>query len=125
MTNRETQRMAEQRAALIMEQVAGAPTPVAMVPLSDYPTPEDFHTILGRDPGWTWQEFRQVNRAVQRILKRAGLNVSFVPLVAGDYFPWLLRHALNNTPTARAQYVASYSGPWPEPTPIPDPLDQN
>jgi hypothetical protein len=61
---------------------------------------------------------------VVRLLKRRGIRVRLVPLSAGEYFLWLLRHNLTNTPANRARFVGARAFPI-APEPLPDTLEDN
>lgn len=97
---------ARERAAAIIARLGPDPRG-AVVPLSEYPTAEDFAAILGgeEEAGWPHTYHAMVNRAVVRELKRAGVEVLPVPMRAAEYLPWLHRYGVPNCPELRAQYV--------------------
>ena len=101
------QREAESRVAALLESISAAGGCVAEIPLTNYPTPEDYDKILGVNAGWSWSDWLKVNRATVRLLRRAGYHVRLVPVTAAELFGWLVVNGLANTPANRAQFAAA------------------
>lgn len=99
-------RHAEERAGFILNMIDQAPERPGSIPLTEYPTLEDYQRILGDNPGYNWEEHRMVNKAVQRILKRHKLKAVFKPIHADDYLGWCTLQGRKNTSADRAEYIA-------------------
>lgn len=110
------------RVAMMLERMKATPNVSKTIPLSDYPTVEDFNAILGGESvaGWTHAFHTAVNREVAKELKLHGFDALFVPVRSAELFPWLLKHGLPNTPANRAQFVSCKAIPG---RPKPDPRD--
>lgn len=104
------QMTAERNAAAILEQIAQATQQHGqapkLVPLSNYPTAEDFIQIQGEATGWTWKQWKMVNQATSRILRRHKLKTRLIDLTASEYFAWLEATGQKNTPASRASYIS-------------------
>jgi hypothetical protein len=110
MTNQQSQRHAEIQAALILNHInqrtqAGETRP-ACVNIPHFADPEDFSDIIGENPGFTFHDWQQIERNVQRILKRHKLKTNFVPMYSHLYFIWLQENGKDNTSATRAEYAA-------------------
>jgi hypothetical protein len=76
-----------------------------VIPLSDYADENTFNFLLPKS-GWSFAEWRAVNQEVARQLRERGFNVLLVRLDLNEFFDFLTRYGLNNTPENRAQFVA-------------------
>jgi hypothetical protein len=104
MTWQEAKHEAAIRARAI-EAVARAQQPLPdFIPLSDYPDETTFNFLVP-NAGWQFPEYRVVNNAVARLLRKRGWNVILVPIRLQEYFDWLAEFKRENTPNARAQFV--------------------
>jgi hypothetical protein len=107
MTPREIAKAARQRAELILSRLP--PDAVATIPLSNYPSADDYTALCGTPEiaGWTFEQWQAVNLAVVERLREAGIVVVLVECRADAVFGWLAQHGLENTPANRAQYVSA------------------
>jgi hypothetical protein len=110
---------ARERVGMMLARMPDAGPPVAEVQLSDYADAETFALLLP-SAGWTFFEWRAVNTEVARQLRAAGHRVRLVRLTAGEYFDFLIRYRLKNTPQNRAPFVAWPTAPEPKPEPLRD-----
>lgn len=76
-----------------------------VIPLSDYADEETFNFLLPK-AGWTFDQWHAVNQHCADILRSHGYNVMLVKLELDAYYDFLTEHRLNNSPEARAQFVA-------------------
>lgn len=110
LTWQQASREAENLCGMILQQVSqleAAGMRPDQVPLTRYPTREDYAAILGDNPGYTWEAHSLVNKAAQRILSRHKIKARFVDLRAAEYFAWLEQTGQPNNTGSRAQYAAS------------------
>lgn len=119
MKAKEIKREARQRVAAMLEQIAAHGGRVDAVALSDYADAETFEFITVR-PGWTFEEWRAVNQEAARLIEARGVAVRFVKVTLDDYFEFLARYDLKNTPANRAQFVGWLTCPEPRPAPMRD-----
>jgi hypothetical protein len=91
----------------------------ALIPLTDYADAETFDFLLPGS-GWTFDEWQAVNQEVARQLRAEGFNVQLVKVTLPEYFDFLARCDLRNTPENRAQFAAWIIAPEPRPEPLRD-----
>jgi hypothetical protein len=89
----------------------------ALIPLTDYADEETYH-FLFPNPGWTFDEWRTVNQETASQLQAQGLNVQHVKVTLPEFFDFLTRYNLPNTPENRAQFAAWIIAPEPRPKPL-------
>lgn len=123
MTRDEIIQLADQRAEAILDQIdqwyeKTGQTP-DLIPLSNYVDEETFNFLLP-SPGWTFQEWKQVNELVANMLRDEGLNVVLVDIALPAYYDFLARYNLSNTPANRALFTGWIIAPEPKPTPLKD-----
>lgn len=96
--------------SLILEQIEQAEANTGhrpdSVPLTDYPTPDDYYRVLGNRPGYTWKEHCMINKAARRILSRHKIKTELRTIQADDFLGWCTLQGRDNTPAARAAYIA-------------------
>jgi hypothetical protein len=107
---------AQVRVAAMLERIAAVGRP-ELINLSDYEDEESFRFLCGMAGEWSLEYFRMVNKACARALRREGFKVQFVPIRMPEFFDWLARYDLKNTPANRAQFVLWTTTPEPKPTP--------
>ena len=111
LTWQQANREAESRLAMVLDQVAQVTTMTGErpthIPLTDYPTVEDYTRLLGDNPGWCWEEHRMINQAMARLLSRQKLKVRKVSVRADDFLAWCMMNGKKNTTATRAEYAAS------------------
>src|SRR5688572_10308682 len=109
---------ANQRAALILAKIKQQGQRPALIPLTDYADEATFNFLLPGS-GWTFDDWHAVNEVVARRLRAEGFNVQLVRVTLPEYFDFLTRYRLTNTPAHRAQFAAWLLAPEPKPTPQP------
>lgn len=109
MTWQQAMREAENLCGMILQQVEmmrAAGHPPDVIPLTSYPTQEDYDRIQGDNPGYTWRQHQMINQACQRILSRNKIKARRVEIHADDFIAWLQTTGKKNTQATRAEYAA-------------------
>ena len=87
------------------------------VTLTDYVDEACFNFLLPAS-GWTFSEWQAVNEKVARQLQQNHkLKVSRVPIKLIEFFDFLARYNLKDTPANRAQFITWRTAPEPKPEP--------
>lgn len=89
----------------------------AVIQLSDYESDEDLYFLKSSNE-WGLAFHRMVNEALARALRKRGAKIAFVLIRMKDYFAWLAKFDLPNTPANRAQFIGWSTAPEPKPQPI-------
>lgn len=75
-----------------------------ILPLSDYADEATFNFLLP-NAGWTFDQWKAVNREVARMLEARGYRVAFGRIELNEYFDFLAKEKRDNTPQTRALYA--------------------
>ena len=108
------QREARARVRLMRAKIQELDRRPDLIPLTDYADAETFNFLLPR-AGWTFEEWRAVNVEVGRQLSAEGFKVQFAKVTLNEFFDFLTRYHLDNTPENRAQFAAWVIAPEPKP----------
>ena len=81
---------------------------------------EPLRFLKADEPEITLQSQRLINQAFAREMRKRGARIQEVPVAIGDYFAWIAKYELENTPANRAQYISWLTSPDPKPTPLKD-----
>jgi hypothetical protein len=113
----DTELIARQRVGMMLDKISESDQRPDVITLTDYENEACFNFLLP-DAGWTFSEWQAVNEKVARQLQKDHkLKVSRVPVKLHEYFDFLARYHLTNTPGNRAQFVAWRTAPEPKPEP--------
>lgn len=88
--------------------------------IADYQDEDTLRFLKAEEPELTLQSQRLINQAFAREMRKRGARVQDVPVKIDDYFAWLGKHELNNTPANRAQFIGWLTASDPKPTPLKD-----
>jgi hypothetical protein len=86
--------------------------------LTDYADEDTLRFLKTEEPEITLAGQRMLNEAFARLIQRRGGRVSLVPVNVSDYFGWLGKFSLSDSPANRAQFIAWLTAPEPRPHPI-------
>jgi hypothetical protein len=102
----------------MLDKISDAEQRPGVIPLTVYENEACFNFMLSA-AGWTFSEWQAVNREVVRQLRTEHkLNVSVVSVKLIEYFDFLARYDLADTPRNRAQFIAWLTAPEPKPEPL-------
>lgn len=87
------------------------------VQLTDYDDEETLHFLKTEEPDLTLHAQRLINQAFAREIYKRGGDVEYVRVDVADYFGWLGRYNLADSPANRAQYISWLTCPEPKFTP--------
>lgn len=77
----------------------------AVIQLTDYESDADLKFLKSSDE-WPLEFHREVNAAMSKELTKRGARVSIVKIRMADYFHWISKNKLKNTPANRAQFIS-------------------
>jgi len=77
------------------------------VRVAAYDDEDTLRFLKSEEPDLSLREQELINQAFARELRKRGARVEFVLVSIADYFAWLGRENLENTPAARAQFIRS------------------
>jgi hypothetical protein len=90
-------------------QLAGA-----RVQITDYVDEDTLRFLKTDEPEITLHSQQLINQAFAREIRKRGGVVEFVPVDIAEFFAWLGKYALANTPANRAQYISWLTCPDPK-----------
>lgn len=76
------------------------------IKLADYPDQETKDFLKPGDRAWTLEFHRMVNNAFARELRKRGGTVQFITIQLPEFYDWLVKENLDNTPAYRAAFVS-------------------
>jgi hypothetical protein len=89
-----------------------------LVLVTDYDDEGTLRFMKPEEPDITLQSQRLINQAFRREMRKRGARVRSVKVVRSDYFAWLARCKLKDSPANRAQFISWLTAPDPKPIPI-------
>ena len=89
----------------------------AQVLLTNYDDEDTLRFMKAEEPDLTLPIQHALNAAFAAEITRRNGRVRLIPVNIADYFAWLGRHLLSNTPANRAQYISWLTCPEPRFTP--------
>ena len=102
---------------MVLDKITESDQRPDVITLTDYENEACFNFLLP-DSGWTFSEWQAVNEKVARQLRQDHkLKVWRVPVKLHEYFDFLARYDLKNTPKNRAQFITWRTAPEPKPEP--------
>ena len=102
---------------MMLDKISESDQRPDVITLTDYENEACFNFLLP-DSGWTFSEWQAVNQKVASELRKDHkLKVSLVPVKLIEFFDFLARYGLKNTPENRDQFITWRTAPEPKPEP--------
>lgn len=86
------------------------------VQITEYDDEDTLRFLKTEEPEITLQSQRLISQAFAREMRKRGARIRFVPVNINDYFAWLGRFDLADSPANRAQFIIWLTAPEPKPT---------
>ena len=116
--NVDTELLAKHRVEAILDNAAVQDNHPDVIRLASYEDEGTFNFLLP-DAGWTLEAWQAVTRRVaHRLRSKHKLKVSMIPVKLIEYFNFLARYGLENTPENRVQFIAWLTAPEPKLEPV-------
>jgi hypothetical protein len=85
--------------------------------ITDYDDEDLLRFIKVEEPDITLESQRMINQAFAREMRKRGARIERVLVNVNDYFSWLGKFDLTDSPAMRAQYISWLTCPEPKFTP--------